>query len=102
MSLTAMKIFVLANIPNIWELANTPKINEDVSGIGTLESGTFELLLLVAFACLIRLATDEKKGRSNETPPPKCYCHSSAAENAGFFCIDSTVRCQSGENLLEQ
>ena len=61
MSLTAMKIFVLENIPNIWELANTPKINENVSGIGTLESGTFELLLLVAFACLIRLATDEKR-----------------------------------------
>ena len=61
MSLTAMKIFVLENIPNIWELANTPTINENVSGIGTLESGTFELLLLVAFACLIRLATDEKR-----------------------------------------
>ena len=61
MSLTVMKIFVLENIPNIWELANTPKINENVSGIRTLESGTFELLLLVAFACLIRLATDEKR-----------------------------------------
>ena len=57
-----MQIFVLENIPNIWELANTSKINENVSGIGTLESGTFELLLLVAFACLIRLATDEKRG----------------------------------------
>ena len=33
MSLTAMKILVLENIPNIWELANTPKINENVSGI---------------------------------------------------------------------
>ena len=60
------------------------------------------MLLLVAFACLIRLATDEKKGISNESPPTECYCDSSAADNAGFICTESTVRCQSGENLLGQ